>query len=205
MNENHTDDDEALLELEADDKRRHRTVRIRPRFVAVAMALVVAAFVLVGWVDVYSDWLWFRSVGYETVFTTVLMTKLVSGAVVGVVTAILMYANLALAVRLAPQSPFRSRVVQIDKARIALPDLGDLVAYLPLPVALVAGLVAARFGWESWELFQLFLYQVPFGVTDPVFGRDVGFYVFTLPFLELVEWLALVLVLGSLAGTFGIY
>ena len=205
MNENHTDDYEALLEPEADDQRRHRTVRIRPRYVAVAMVLAVAAFLLVGWVDVYSDWLWFRSVGFETVYTTVLVTKLVSAAVAGVVTAIVMYANLALAVRLAPQSPFRSRVVQIDQARIALPDLGDLVAYLPLPVALVAGLVAAKFGWESWELFQLFLYQVPFGVTDPVFGRDVGFYVFTLPVLEWVEWLALFLVLGSLAGTIGIY
>ena len=42
MNENHTDDDEALLEPEADDQRRHRTVRIRPRFVAVAMALAVS-------------------------------------------------------------------------------------------------------------------------------------------------------------------
>ncbi len=205
MNDDPTDIDDALLALDPDDEPRQRVTRFRPRLVTTAVVVAMALFIAIGWVDVYTDWLWFRSVGFETVFTTVLATKLVAASLVGIVATVVVHTNLALALRQSSDNPFRSRVVKIDRARVPVPDVGGLVAYIALPVASVVGLVAASVAWESWEVFQLYLHQVPFGVVEPAFGRDVGFYVFTLPMLEWVEWLVFVLTVTSLVGVCGIH
>src|SRR6185295_8189097 len=79
----------------------------RGRRTAVALiALVVVGLAFAGWADLYTDWLWYGSVGYQTIFATMLGTKIVLALVVGLVAAALVYANVRLALHLAPSSPF---------------------------------------------------------------------------------------------------
>jgi uncharacterized membrane protein (UPF0182 family) len=93
----------------------------------------------------------------------------------------------------------------IEGQEIPAPDFSGLAPRLAPFVALAIGLFAGLAGWGSWETFLRFRHQIPFGESDPIFGRDIGFYFFTLPALDAVaEWL-LLLAGASLAGAVLIY
>ncbi len=68
-----------------------------------------------------------------------------------------------------------------------IPDLAVLVPRMILPASLVIGAFAGVFGWGAWDTFLRFRHQQPFGEADPIFGRDIGFYFFTLPVLDLAR------------------
>lgn len=152
----------------------------------------------------YTEWLWFGEVGYRSVF----WVPFVSGAIVGVVAALsvfaILLANIWPLVRLRPMP----RVIDLRAAggRVYRPfarlNPRNLAVLAVGIVSVLAGAGAAA----SWPTFQAFLHQVPFGVRDPVFGRDVAFYVFTLPAYQAIyDWLFLWLLLALLITAGGYY
>ena len=148
----------------------------------MVLALVVSARGIAG---LYTDWLWFGSLGLRGVWTQVLGTKLGLGLAAGLVFAALLIPNLWLARR-------GGRVGGPPDDPVAMAR--QVVTRRPvLSHAAVALVVAVPFGsaalgaWNEWILFSN---HVPFGVQDPLFKVDVGFYVFQLPFLSfLTNWL----------------
>jgi uncharacterized membrane protein (UPF0182 family) len=145
----------------------------------------------------YTDYLWFSSLGFSGVFTKVLTTRIILGVVFALVAAGALFVNLVLADRMAPkerlpgpEEELIERYQQIVGPRAWL--LRSVVAGL---FGLVAGApVSGR--WQDWLLFRN---SVSFGITDKQFGRDIGFYVFRLPFLSfLVDWLFAVLIISVL-------
>lgn len=154
--------------------------------ILIAVALAVVVLLLVGprLIDTYVDWLWFGELGYRSVFTTVLVTRLVVFLVAGLLVGAIVFAGLALAYRTrpvfvptaGPNDPvarYRTAVM----ARLKLFGIGA-----PAVIGLLAGVVAQSY----WPRIQLFLHGGDFGVTDPQFGKDLGFYAFDLPFYRLV-------------------
>ncbi|MGH2766960.1 MAG: UPF0182 family protein [Actinomycetota bacterium] len=149
----------------------------------------------------YIDILWFREVGYSDVFWTRFWSRFLLAVVFGLVFFVLMYANLLIVRRLRPQyrvfSPEeeaveRYRAAFEPYARWILPGLSLLFA------AFAAGGVAGQ--WESYQLWRV-SDQVSFGVADPQFGRDVSFYVLSLPFQRFVQsWLFTSLVVITVAA-----
>ncbi len=151
---------------------------------AVLLVALIAGSRLVG---TYVRWLWFGGVGYQGIFTTIVLTRiallLCAGAFVGGVLAL----NLWLAFRTrpvfvpvsGPEDPLaRYRTVVTQRSRL-------LGIGLPVVVGLIAGLAATG----DWKTVQLFLHSTPFGVADPEFGLDVSFYTFQLPFYRwLLTW-----------------
>jgi len=152
--------------------------------VAIVMFVVLPAVA-----HLYTDLRWFRSVGFQNVFTTVLWTKIGLGLVVGLITAAVLYANLRV------QDPS-------GQAQLVL---GPLIPRLTLPAALLLGLVVGLSGAEYWDTWLKWVHASSFGETDPVFGYDVGFYVFELPALEAASSLALWLLGLSLVLSAGVY
>ncbi|MPZ66760.1 MAG: membrane protein [Pseudonocardiaceae bacterium] len=147
----------------------------------VALALLITGSQLLG---TYVNWLWFGEVGFRGVFTTVLLTRLAQFAVVGVVVGGVLALNLVIAYRTRPVfvpvvgpedpiAPYRTAIVQ----RLRLVGIG-----VPVAIGLIAGLSAMG----DWQTVQLFLNATPFGVSDPVFGYDIGFFAFQLPFYQLL-------------------
>jgi hypothetical protein len=65
--------------------------------------------------------------------------------------------------------------------------------------ALVAAAAGVVWGLAAWEPLLLFLNRVPGGMEDPILSVDTGFYLFTLPLLDSVFWLALFVALTGLA------
>ncbi|MGE5694893.1 MAG: UPF0182 family protein [Candidatus Sericytochromatia bacterium] len=154
--------------------------------ILIGVALVVVALLLIGprFIDAYVDWLWFGELRYRSVFTTVLVTRLLVFLFVGVLVGAIVYTGLALAYRSrpvfvptnGPNDPvarYRTAVL----TRLRLFGLG-----IPTVVGVLAGIVAQSY----WARVQLFLHGGDFGVTDPQFGKDLGFYAFDLPFYRLV-------------------
>jgi len=93
--------------------------------------------------------------------------------------------------------------VVVDAARRRT---GALVTTLRImPVLLVPAFFFGLAGGDQWDVLLRWVNGVPFGVVDPVFGRDVGFYFFTLPVLEFVRGWLLVAVVVIAAGVIGIY
>jgi uncharacterized protein len=180
---------------------RRRWFRLRLLLPAVA-ALVVA---LPTGAELYTDWLWFQQLGYQTIFTTTLGAKAGLGAAVWLITAALIWLNFKLALRLSPVTASASRRFVIEGQEIPTPDFSALAPRLAPLVALAIGLFAGISGWGSWETYLRFRHQVPFGETDPIFGRDIAFYFFTLPALEAVSELLMLIVVVSLVGATLIY
>jgi uncharacterized membrane protein (UPF0182 family) len=145
--------------------------------------LLLVFLLLAPLVGFLTDLQWFRSVGFEQVF--LLRYTAVFWTFVGffVLFFVLALPNLYFALR--PQLP---RVV-VDEARPARRSAAAATArfapWLLIP-AILFGLIAA----PQWEAVLAWRNAVPFGIADPVFGQDVGFYFFTLPLLEFVRgWL----------------
>ena len=149
--------------------------------ILITVALVVVLLLLVGprLVDGYVDWLWFGELGYRSVFTTQLVTKLVVFLVVWALVGAVIFGALALAYRTrpvfvptnGPNDPV-ARYRTVVMSRLKLVGIG-----IPAVIGLFAGMVAQTY----WERIQLFLHGGSFGVKDPQFGLDLGFYAFDLP------------------------
>jgi uncharacterized membrane protein (UPF0182 family) len=152
-------------------------------------------------ISLYTDWLWFQEVGFTQVFATSLTFKIILALVFGGLFSLLVYFN----IKLAAQSPRGVTFLDQENAiELPGPELVDpLLQRLLLPVAILLGFFAGPQAASHWESLLLFLNSVPFGLADPLFGRDIGFYVFQLPALtHLYNWLSFTLGLTFLATAF---
>ena len=149
-------------------------------------------------IALYVDWLWFQEVGYTQLFTTSLLYKLILGSLSGGLLSALLYLNL----KIAAVAPTGFRFSSADNViELPSPDLIDpLFRRLLLPASLFLGLLAAPQGAENWERLPLLLHATSFNLQDPLFGSDIGFYVFRLPMYRAVyHWLMFALALTLLA------
>jgi uncharacterized membrane protein (UPF0182 family) len=164
----------------------------------VAGGVVSALFVLMlslrGIAGFWTDYLWFDALGHENVFVSVFGAQVVLVVLFTLLFFGLLYGNLTVADRLAP--PVRSPGPEEDLLRgyhLAVGHRRGLVRLVLSGLfALIAGLgVSGR--WQEWLLFTN---SVDFGITDAQFGRDLGFYVFRLPFMSfVVGWLFATLII----------
>jgi uncharacterized membrane protein (UPF0182 family) len=146
----------------------------------VAVGILAAIlFALLSAAGIYTDWLWFDQLGYETVFINQIVGQVIAFAVGFAIMAIVVAIGLMLAwrtrpiyLRLPEESPFQAYQQLLEGLR-------KVVMFgVPALVGIGGGLIAAR----EWQTAALFLNGEDFGTTDAHFGLDVGFYVFDLPF-----------------------
>jgi len=170
----------------------------------IAIGLVAGIPILAGIATFYTDYLWFVDLGQRAVFTTTLLSELATFAVFGLATFALFYINTLIARRMAPravltsvgQFPPQFEDAIINVRAKAGPVLDRIVLWGSIAIGVIVGASMA----EHWDVFRLAFTGVQFGVSDPQFGRDVGFYVFSLPALRMVaDWLPTVLVFVTLA------
>ncbi len=171
--------------------------------VVLLLAAVFLVFPLLAQaVKLYADWLWFHEVGYQNVFNTVLAAKGLLALSAGMLVFVLLYANL----RLTGRGRGRDLTLALAEDAPQFPQLPPwpliepLYRRMLLPGSLVLAFLLAAPTAGRWPEVIRFLNAVPFGIQDPLFGRDVGFYVFTYPFLVAVyQFLVLAVVLTTAA------
>ncbi len=171
---------------------------------AVIVALVIGFVLLLaipGAISLYIDWLWFEELRFERVFTTELVTQLALFAGAGLVVFGVLWANLRLAQRGLVPDPI------LIKFNPNAPHLNvtALLGRLAIPTALVLAFLTALPLTGNWLSVLQFIHRTPFGVADPIFGRDIGYYVFVLPLLSAGLGLVLALLILSLALSVPLY
>jgi len=146
----------------------------------------------------YTDWLWFGEVGYRSVFWTRLFTRFELGAIAGILFFAIVYSNLWLARRLAPAVTPR---YERNELRVRISDFARRgLGLLVLALVLFASVLAALEASTHWLSYQMFTHASRFADTDPIFHRNIGFYVFQLGFLRYVyHWLIFALVVAAAA------
>jgi uncharacterized protein len=169
--------------------------------IGAATAVFVVSLIALGRASsVVVDWAWFSSVGYVGVFWTAFATKAALFTAIFTASALLLWMNGRLALRLA--QPLQLRLTAAFGQGFAT-SRGSASLLLPwrllIPAgALVVALLVALAEMGKWDLILRFVYQVPYGQNDPLFDKDIGFYLFSLPaYVALKNWMMLILILSS--------
>lgn len=175
---------------------------------------IIGFFLLISFfnngVSLLTDWWWFQEVGYTEVFTKPLMTRFLLGLAAGIFTFLFLSGNLWIAGKSKiPWLVFLPKQLLGQYMTLTgnvVKKIGTLISLL---LAVLSGLITSVF----WQEVLLFLNQKPFGQIDPIFGNDIGFYLFTLPvagiglqLLWLILFLTLIgcVIIYALRGNFGI-
>jgi len=152
----------------------------------ITIVAILAGVWLLGkiWVTIYPDWLWFSALGYISVYKKILFTKILLWVLLSAFFLVISLGNLYLIRRFAPQR-FSTRVIN------AIPtseEIGfDLRKYLYIVLAVIISGLCILMGYtttDKWEIFLRYFNSVDFGTNDPLFHKDVGYYVFKMPFLK---------------------
>ena len=185
---------------------------MRSRRIALAIAAVFACLIALGAAsDFLVDWTWYSSVGFLDVFWTIINAKVILFAASFVATVTVIWVNGVLASRAArarayllpANSPWESLSSKnlpavIERFVRRLP-WRSLVAIFSIAVAVLVALGSTA----SWNVALSFIHQVPYGRSDPLYGNDFSFYLFSLPaFVALKDWMLLVLVLSAILAAF---
>ena len=181
-----------------------RIRRLAARWAAVIALVLVFFWLLPVVLNQYTEWLWFKfDVQFPSVFWTILGTKVGLGIVFGLVFLVFLLGNVELARRLA------HRAVWYDEERALRQRIAEAMEYFAsrylylalIVIALVAAYGVAKEAANEWHRYLLFRYGGAFGETDPIFSRDIGFYVFRLPFWQyLQQWAYAVLIVVFLVS-----
>ena len=166
----------------------------RRRGIVIAIILLVAILLsLHAFALIYTDALWFSSVHLHPVWRSLFDIKAGLMLTFAVIFGVLLFASLMVAERLAPKGPSLDAEDEFVKRYQEV--IGPYVRWLRLGLVAVLALIVGSQALGQWNNWILFRNGVPFGVKDPQFGRDVGYYVFKLPFeLFLVHWALVALI-----------
>ena len=175
--------------------------RSRSPLVITAGILVALGAAAVYFSGFYIDWLWFQSVDFTSVWTTVLFTKIQLFLVVGLLTAFVISLNIFLAYRTRPlYVPTSIEVNGVERLRAQIEPIRLLVL---IGITLVLTYFAGSSGISFWNEWLLFKNSTEFGVKDPQFNLDISFFAFKLPIYQaLIGWGISTLILAALASAF---
>nr|WP_200954833.1 UPF0182 family protein [Arthrobacter sp. Soil782] len=164
--------------------------------------LIVLGLLVVGFVyfsQVYADVLWYNQLGFLEVFVTENLSRIGLFVAAFLIMGASVYFSLRIAYRSRPiYAPDSSVQDNLNRYQAQLEPIRRL---LMIGIPVVLGAFAGTAASSQWERMLLFFNSEPFGETDPEFGLDIGFYVFTLPFLSfLLGFLVSVIVISGIAG-----
>jgi uncharacterized membrane protein (UPF0182 family) len=169
----------------------------RARVALITVGVIILLLILgSSFVGVYVNWLWFGSVGFRGVFTTVIWTRIILFLIFGLLMSVGIGANLVIAFRVRPPfRPMSSEQQNLERYRVALePRKKWILAAIMIIVGLAAG-AAAEGDWKQWLLF---FNGGSFGVTDPQFHKDISFYTWDYPVYRILLGFGFSLVIFSL-------
>ena len=151
----------------------------------------------------YIDWLWFKSVGFTSVWSTVLITKITLFVVVGLITSLFISANILIAYRRRPlYVPLSIEADNLERYRAQLEPIRRWVFLGIAAVLVYFGGTSGSVFWSTWLQFRN---ATSFGVTDPQFGLDISFFAFKLPMYQaLISW-GISLILISTVAAVGVH
>ncbi len=173
--------------------RRDRRIRI---IVALALFILIFLPLLTNGVSLLVDWLWFKQEGYRLIYLTILKAQINLSAIAGLGFMLVAGLNLALVQYLAHRQGMRIYSGEIDFP--PLQRFGALFKWLIWGGVLFVGYIVSQWGMGHWLIYMRARHVPTMGIADPLFGRDLGFYLFRLPYTWFIYHLALITIIGCL-------
>ena len=158
-------------------------------------ALFVLVFFLPQFISLYVDWLWFKDVQFEKIFTTKLNAQAISAFAGGLAGFVLSYISIWISMQAT-----KDRALVPYFHNQAIPQLGILRHFdrIKIIVPILVGLFVGVLLNNNWLTFLYYLNAADSGYSDPIFGKDVSFYLFTLPLFEVISSVLLFILVVSL-------
>lgn len=177
------------------------------RVILVTAALLfIIAVLLTSTVSIITDWFWFNEIGYKQLFTTPLAAKILMGVGMTAVVFILLSSIFSLARRFSPSSKsFNVRINTQQGPKMKMMDAGPIIRRTTIPIVLVVSIFTGIIAASNWETVLLYLNSTSFNSVDPLFQRDISYYFFSLPFIELILNFAIGLLFVGIIGSLIIY
>ena len=174
------------------------------KLVAIFTVLFMVLPFMSSLLSFYTDWLFFVETGFASVFTTTLYAKTGAGLFFG----ILLFLFVQLNIYFANKAQFPLSGIFIlggGSIRINRDEAARLAKPASMLISIVLALFAGNWGAMQWEELLLFTNKLAVGTVDPVIGKDIGFYLFSLPFLELLKAFASFLLLATAVVAAAVY
>ncbi len=163
---------------------------MKTKLILVSIAIPIIIFVVVFslFVGYYGDWLWFLSLGYGAVFTTILWTKILSFCIFFLVFGLFAWWNIAI----ARKNGVYTRLLKVHSpeqtVRISELVFSDRFAkYSWAAIILFFSYIMGSQASGTWQTILEFIHASKFGIADPIFSKDAGFYIFRLPFYDFLQ------------------
>ena len=157
------------------------------RVVIVAVVIIIGLGMLAS--RLYTAWLWFQNLQFSSVFLTVLISKILIGLAAALVFLLVVGINYYVArlyVKKAHPINGERAGIAIEGLPISERGVSWAIGAFVIIVALMIGSAAST----KWSMILRYIHPKSFGISDPIFGQDVAFYVFSLPFyLFLKNWI----------------
>ncbi|HEY0545975.1 MAG TPA: UPF0182 family protein [Pyrinomonadaceae bacterium] len=175
--------DDQVIHIEPLRPKKRRGLRL---IIFVIVAIVIALF---SSISIYVESLWFGSLGFASVYWYTFRLKLLLFLIFAVLTIALLRAGFWLLERAFASTALERRTVIINNQQMTI----DPARFLRPLAWIVGAIFAVIYGLgmsEEWQAFALYLNQAPTQGSDPIFGKSVGFYLFSLPVYQMtVSWL----------------
>ena len=165
-------------------QRRRRSLGIRGWLIGAAVLLVVLLLSARGLARVYTDYLWFKEVHFSRTWRGLIEAKAFPALIFSVIFFVFLFVDLIVADRLAPTARTAGPEDEIIERYRGVVE--PYAGRIRLAVAAFFAVVMASGVASEWRDWILFSHASNFGIKDPQFHRDIGFYVFRLPFLEFI-------------------
>jgi uncharacterized protein len=158
---------------------------IKNKFILVLILASVLLPFASSLINFYTDWLFFVETGFTSVFTTTLYAKIGAGLLFGALLFAVLLINVLYANR--AHFPYSGVFMVGGNIRVQRDVAVRFVKPLAVLASLLLALLAGNWGAMRWEEILLFTNRVDVGSVDPVIGKDIGFYLFSLPFWEILR------------------
>ncbi|HDO21229.1 MAG TPA: UPF0182 family protein, partial [Nitrospirae bacterium] len=172
-------------------------MKTKAGFIVGGFTLLIGLILANLFVKYYGDWLWFREMDYGSVFITILYTKVLVFLIFFTIFGVLAWVNIAIARKFG----YSTRSMGLVNLNPAIQSLGFLFkgTYAKYIWGIIILFLAFIMGYSavgSWETFLKFIHASSFGIVDPIFSKDTGFYVFKLSLYNFIQaWYSYTLIL----------
>lgn len=173
----------------------------RPAILLGIIAVILIS--LTSLVGYYTDWLWFKSVGADSVYIKILLFRIALFSTFFAITALAIWSSLAIAYRLRPPfSPMGTDQLGLQRYRENLDPIRKVVF---IGLALVLGFLSGASASSGWQIWVQYFNGQPFGVNDPQFNRDIGFFAYEFPLYRTVASFVVSTIVLSLIASAAIH
>jgi uncharacterized membrane protein (UPF0182 family) len=163
---------------------------MKTKFIIILTGSVLVLLIGLALANVYSEWLWFESISYAPVYIKILSIKVASSLVFALVFFLFGFAS----VKLAWVQGDRAGALKDSEVRLFdAKNLNIRIAHIRIGlwvILFVFAFIAGGIGFNHWDTILRYLHPQKFGLYDPIFNKDLGFYIFSYPSLRLFQALA---------------